>query len=491
MLAVMLNKRLVISFLCLNLSTFYSAEKLELLVDEYKTNQSIVIVGSGYVGLVSGACFAEFGFDVTNVDIDEEKIRMLSEAKIPIYEPGLESLVKSGIAQKKLNFTTNLKEAVEKANAIMIAVGTPERPDGGADLSYIFQAAKQIATHLTNYATIVTKSTVPVGTSQQIAEIITQTRPDLKRGIDFDVASNPEFLREGSAINDFMYPDRVVIGTDSAKAKQVLGNLYSLVGAPILFTDIKTSELIKYAANGFLALKISFANQLSNLCEKTGTNIEELIDGIGSDSRIGRKFLNPGPGYGGSCFPKDTQALKKTAEDYGSPLSLISTVIEFNEERKQKLANKIVDLLKERSISERSQVAVLGVTFKAETDDLRSAASRTIIPYLHKAGINVCVYDPVYHLGSEKLKFIETEWPYVVWKESPYQAIENSDTVVILTEWEEFKTLDLKRVASALRVPNKLMGLIIDYRNMFDLSKMENFEYHSLGRLALNRNTQY
>lgn len=446
----------------------------------------IVMVGSGYVGLVTGACFAEFGFEVTNVDIDEHKIKALNQAKIPIYEPGLESLVQQGLKKGRLTFTTNLAQAVQKAQVVMIAVGTPSRcGDGHADLSYVFQAAEQIAASLTSYTVVVTKSTVPVGTSRQVAEIIERARPDLKQGVDFDVASNPEFLREGSAINDFMRPDRVVVGTDSDKAKQVLSHLYRplyLIETPIVFTNIETAELIKYAANGFLATKIAFINQLSDLCEKVGADVQELAKGIGLDGRIGRKFLNVGPGYGGSCFPKDTLALSKTAHDQKTPLTLVDAVIKANDDRKLDMAARILGALKKRGAVEGQQVAVLGITFKPNTDDLRDAPSLVIIPALVKAGVKVCVYDPLYYLGAERLEAIEKDWPSVTWVEGPYQAMEQADAVVILTEWNEFRALDINRMKSILKTPTTALPLLIDFRNIYKPAEMGGVDYCSLGR---------
>ena len=446
----------------------------------------IAMVGSGYVGLVTGACFAEFGFKVTNIDLDEQKIKDLKQAKIPIYEPGLESLVQQSLKQGRLTFTTDLAQAVQKAQVVMIAVGTPSRRgDGHADLSYVFQAAEQIAASLTSYTVVVTKSTVPVGTCRQVAEIIEKVRPDLKRGVDFDVASNPEFLREGSAIGDFMRPDRVVVGTDSEKAKQVLSHLYRplyLIETPIVFTNIETAELIKYAANGFLAMKIAFINQLSDLCEKVGADVQELAKGIGLDGRIGRKFLNVGPGYGGSCFPKDTLALSKTAQDQKVPLTLIDAVIKSNDDRKLDMATRILDALKKRGKIEGQRVAVLGITFKPNTDDLRDAPSLVIIPALLKAGVKVCVYDPLYYKGAERLISIVGDWPSVTWEEGPYQAMEQADAAVILTEWNEFRALDIKKVKSTLKVPDGYLPLLMDFRNIYKPDEMKGMEYYSLGR---------
>lgn len=451
----------------------------------------IAMIGSGYVGLVSGACFAEFGFEVTSVDVDGQKVQALSLGEIPIYEPGLDSLVQQGLKKKRLTFTTNLEDAVHDAQVVMIAVGTPSRRgDGHADLTYVYQAAEKIALALNHYTVVVTKSTVPVGTCRKVAEIIERLRPDLKQGIDFDVASNPEFLREGSAINDFMRPDRVIVGTESAKAKQVLSHLYRplyLIETPIVFTNIETAELTKYAANGFLAMKIAFINQMSDLCEKVGADVQELAKGIGLDGRIGRKFLNVGPGYGGSCFPKDTIALSKTANEKNSPLTLIDAVIKANNDRKHDMASRIIQTLSKRAPITGQKVSLLGITFKPNTDDLRDAPSLVIVPALIRAGLRVCIYDPLYYKDCERLtdltqSTIDPEWSEVEWGQNPYQAMAETDAVVILTEWNEFRALDTDRMKDLLKSSEEFLPLMIDFRNIYKPFEMAGLEYHSLGR---------
>lgn len=445
----------------------------------------ITIIGSGYVGLVTGACFAEFGFKVTSVDNDENKIANLVKGQIPIYEPGLESLVRHNQTTGRLGFTTDLKTSVREADVVMIAVGTPaRRVDGFADLSYVFKATEEIAESLNGYTVVVTKSTVPVGTCRKVAEIIEQKRPDLKRGTHFDVASNPEFLREGSAISDFMRPDRVVVGTDSNTAKEVLAKLYRplyLIETPIVFTSIETSELIKYASNGFLAMKIAFINQMADLCEKAGADVQDLAKGIGLDGRIGRKFLNAGPGYGGSCFPKDTLALSKTAHDLGSPVTLIDAVVSSNDARKKAMAKKVLDELEKRGSVSGKTVAVLGITFKPNTDDLRDAPSLVIVPELLAAGVKVCVYDPLYYRGSERLGHTD-DFKGVEWSKDAYEAMTGADAAVILTEWNEFRALDLDQVRGALKVEPGFKPLLVDLRNIYKPAEMDGIDYVSIGR---------
>jgi len=445
----------------------------------------ITIIGSGYVGLVTGACFAEFGFKVTSVDNDENKIANLVKGQIPIYEPGLESLVRHNQTTGRLGFTTDLKTSVREADVVMIAVGTPaRRGDGFADLSYVFKATEEIAESLNGYTVVVTKSTVPVGTCRKVAEIIEQKRPDLKRGTHFDVASNPEFLREGSAISDFMRPDRVVVGTDSNTAKEVLAKLYRplyLIETPIVFTSIETSELIKYASNGFLAMKIAFINQMADLCEKAGADVQDLAKGIGLDGRIGRKFLNAGPGYGGSCFPKDTLALSKTAHDLGSPVTLIDAVVSSNDARKKAMAKKVLDELEKRGSVSGKTVAVLGITFKPNTDDLRDAPSLVIVPELLAAGVKVRIYDPLYYKGSERLSYAE-DFRGAEWSKDAYEAMTGADAAVILTEWNEFRALDLDQVMGALKVEPGFKPLLVDLRNIYKPAEMDGIDYVSIGR---------
>ncbi|MGV8948637.1 MAG: UDP-glucose dehydrogenase family protein [Candidatus Paracaedibacter sp.] len=441
----------------------------------------IAIVGSGYVGLVTGACLAEFGYDVTCVDKDVLKIEALNKGIIPIFEPGLESLVQQTQRVGRLSFTTNLKEAVAGADAVFIAVGTPSRRgDGHADLSYVYAAAKEIAEALEGYTVVITKSTVPVGSCRKVSEILRQTNPTA----DFDVASNPEFLREGSAINDFMRPDRVVIGTETDaaghdRARAVLQQLYRplfLIETPLVFTGIETAELIKYASNGFLAMKIAFINEMADLCEQAGANVQDLAKAIGLDGRIGRKFLHVGPGYGGSCFPKDTLALTKTARDMGAPTSIIESVVQSNDDRKQAMAKKVIQAL-DGNPDQHKTVAVLGVTFKPNTDDMRDAPSLTIIPALQDAGIKIQAYDPV---GCEEAKKHLTN---VTWAKSAYEAMQGADAVLILTEWNEFRALDFSKMAKLLTYP-----LLIDLRNIYRPEEMvaAGFDYVSLGRPVIH-----
>ncbi len=451
------------------------------------------MVGSGYVGLVTGACFAEFGFDVTCVDKDKRKIKALNQGKIPIYEPGLESLVAQGVKNKRLSFTEDLIHSVKDANVVMIAVGTPSRRgDGHADLSYVYEAAREIATAINGYTVIVTKSTVPVGTSEEVTAIIKRERPELVEGVDFDVASNPEFLREGSAIQDFMRPDRVVIGTDNQKARDMMQRLYRplyLIETPILFTNKPTAELIKYAANGFLALKISFINQMADLCEQAGADVQELAKGMGLDNRIGRKFLNVSPGYGGSCFPKDTLALSKTAHDLGTPCTIIDAVIEANKQRKINMAQRILTKLNERSIA-KPRVAILGITFKPNTDDMRDAASLVIIPELLSKGVDVTVYDPLYFKDCDRLPHLAmqgVDWAdRVTFAPSARDCIKEMDAVIILTEWNEFRGINLGEIRDTLATPAGHLPLLIDFRNIYKPNEVSGMCYISLGRPEVN-----
>jgi UDPglucose 6-dehydrogenase len=431
----------------------------------------IAVIGTGYVGLVSGACFSEFGVSTMCVDKDAAKIERLKAGEIPIYEPGLDDLVAKNVKAGRLAFTTELEHAVPEADAVFIAVGTPSRRgDGHADLSYVYAAAEEIALNLRGYTVVVTKSTVPVGTGREVARVIRRTRPDA----EFDVASNPEFLREGSAIGDFMRPDRVVIGTDSDRARAVMRGLYRplfLIETPIVTTSLETAELIKYAANTFLATKITFINEIADLCEKVGADVHDVAKGIGLDGRIGKKFLHAGPGYGGSCFPKDTLALVRTAQDYGSPLRIVETVVDVNDERKKAMATRIVDAC--GGSVEGKTVAVLGVTFKPNTDDMRDAPSLDIIPALQAAGARVRAFDPA---GMKEAKKLLKD---VEWCDSAYDALTDADAVTILTEWNEFRALDLKRICQLMKAP-----VMVDLRNVYNPEDMEmaGFAYTCIGR---------
>ena len=431
----------------------------------------IAMIGTGYVGLVSGACFSEFGHDVVCVDRDAAKIAALRSGEVPIFEPGIEPLVARNVAEGRLSFSTDLAAAVHGADAVFIAVGTPSRRgDGHADLAYVHAAAAEIGTALNGYTVIVTKSTVPVGTSREVARILREARPDA----DFDVASNPEFLREGAAIGDFMRPDRVVIGTGSERAREVLGRVYRplyLIETPIIFTEPETAELIKYAANAFLATKITFINEMADLCEKVGADVHDVARGIGLDGRIGRKFLHAGPGYGGSCFPKDALALVRTAEQAGAPTRIVESVIAVNDARKKQMAAKIVEHCG-GSVAGKT-IAVLGLTFKPNTDDMRDAPSLDIIPALIEAGATVRAYDPE---GLDEAKKLLDG---VAWCEGAYEALEGADALVIITEWNAFRALDLARVKELMKAP-----VMVDLRNIYDPREMAaaGFDYTGIGR---------
>ncbi len=431
----------------------------------------VTMIGTGYVGLVSGACFSDFGHEVTCVDLDAAKIDGLNAGRIPIYEPGLDGLVADNVSAGRLFFSTDLTSAVKSADAVFIAVGTPSRRgDGYADLSYVEAAAKDIAQALDGYTVVVTKSTVPVGTSRKVENIIKAERPDA----DFDMASNPEFLREGSAIEDFKRPDRVVVGVDSERAQEVMRALYRplyLNETPILFTSRETSELIKYAANAFLATKITFINEMADICEKVGANVQEVSRGIGLDGRIGGKFLHAGPGYGGSCFPKDTLALVRTAEEAGAPTRIVQAVVDVNDQRKKNMADKIIKACKDDL--EGKTIAILGLTFKPNTDDMRDSPSLDIIPLLQEKGATIKAFDP------EGMSEARQLLPDVHLAENTYDTMEQADAVVLLTEWNEFRALDLERTKSLLKTP-----LIIDLRNIYTPKEMAaaGFEYHSIGR---------
>ncbi|MBP79849.1 MAG: UDP-glucose 6-dehydrogenase [Deltaproteobacteria bacterium] len=433
----------------------------------------ITMIGTGYVGLVSGTCFSEFGFNVICVDKDDSKIEKLKSNKIPIYEPGLDALVERNQTAGRLSFTTDLKDAVSRADVVFIAVGTPtRRGDGHADLSYVFSAAKEIADSMTGYTVVVTKSTVPVGTGKQVFEILKNEKPDL----DFDVASNPEFLREGSAINDFMRPDRVVVGTMGEKAKSMLQQIYRplyLIETPIQFTDLETAELIKYAANAFLAVKISYINQIADLCEKVGADVHDVAKGMGLDKRIGGKFLHPGPGYGGSCFPKDTLALIKTAELMGGQISIVEEVVRYNHRRKLSMSDRILSQL-QSGIGGKT-ISILGLAFKPETDDMRDSPALDIIPELISKGANVVAYDPA---AMQEAKALLSN--KVVFAADLEECIKDADACVIITEWNEFRAI------TAVRFLELMKGdVVVDLRNLYLPNEMRDvgLNYTSIGRL--------
>ena len=431
----------------------------------------IAVIGTGYVGLVSGACFSEFGVDVVCADKDAAKIDSLRAGRMPIFEPGLDKLVENNVKDGRLFFSTDVRQAVAGADAVFIAVGTPSRRgDGHADLSYVYAAAKEIAEAVDRPTVVVTKSTVPVGTGREVARILRETRPSG----EFDVASNPEFLREGSAIGDFMRPDRVVIGADSERARELMRRLYRplyLLETPIIFTSIETAELIKYAANTFLATKITFINEVADLCEKVGANVNDVARGIGLDGRIGRKFLHAGPGYGGSCFPKDTLALVKTAQDYGAPLKIVETVVAVNEARKLAMADRVLTAL--GGSAKDKTVAALGLTFKPNTDDMRDSPSLAILPALQKAGATIRAFDPEGMAEAKKLM------PDLTYCRDAYDCMSGADAVAIITEWNEFRNLDLIRMKQLLRQP-----AVVDLRNVYNPAEMAEagFRYTSIGR---------
>jgi len=431
----------------------------------------IAMIGTGYVGLVSGACLADFGHILTCVDSDSSKIAALKRGDIPIFEPGLADLVARNVREGRLAFSTELAPAVKTAEAIFIAVGTPSRRgDGHADLSYVFQAAREIAAALDDYKVIATKSTVPVGTGDEVARIIAEARPNLT----FSVVSNPEFLREGAAITDFKRPDRIVIGAEDERGRKLMRDVYRplyLNQAPMLFTDRRTAELIKYAANAFLATKITFINEIADLCERAGANVQDVARGIGLDNRIGAKFLNAGPGFGGSCFPKDTLALMKTGHDFGVPSRIVETVIAVNDQRKRAMGRKVIDVCG-GNVRGRT-IAVLGLTFKPNTDDMRDAPSIAVITALQDAGANIRAYDPA---GMKQAKSVLDNVEY---SSDPYACAEGADALVILTEWDEFRALDVDRVRAKLKRP-----ILVDLRNIYRPEEMarQDFTYVSVGR---------
>ena len=439
----------------------------------------IAMIGTGYVGLVSGVCFSDFGHDVVCVDKNPEKIAMLERGEVPIFEPGLDQLMEKNVAAGRLSFTCDLNQAIDGAEAIFIAVGTPtRRGDGHADLSYVMAAAKEIAMTAKNYVVIITKSTVPVGTNRQVKQVVGKANPDL----DFDVASNPEFLREGAAIDDFMKPDRVVVGVQTERAANVMADIYRplyLRDFPIISTDLESAEMIKYAANAFLAVKITFINEIAALCERTGADVKQVSHGMGLDGRIGNKFLHAGPGYGGSCFPKDTKALARIGQEHGLPMQITETVINVNDGIKRRMIDKLLELCD--GTFNGKTIGVLGATFKPNTDDMRDAPSLTIIPALVGGGAKVRVADPQGKHEGEALL------PGVSWIDDPYKCSNNADLLVILTEWNEFRALDLKKIARKMNTAR-----MADLRNVYSVkdAKQAGFDaYESVGRTGFKRRT--
>ena len=435
----------------------------------------LTMIGTGYVGLVSGTCFSEFGHHVTCVDINPERIETLNAGKVPIFEPGLDDLVRRNVEARRLKFTTDIKEGVDGADAVFIAVGTPSRRgDGHADLSYVYEAARQIASSVSGPCVIVNKSTVPVGTARAVEKIVAEVNPPHP----VEIASNPEFLREGSAINDFTHPDRVVVGVNSQMAREVMREIYRplfLRETPIFFTGWESAELIKYAANSFLAVKIGFINEIADLCEKVGGDVKDVAKGIGMDKRIGDKFLNPGPGYGGSCFPKDTLALLKTAEAYEAPVSIVNATVDANNKRKHAMVDRVVKACG-GDVSGKT-IGILGLTFKPNTDDMRDAPSLEIIPALQKLGARIRAYDPEgRHQAEPMLPGVE----FADGVEGAYDAVEGASAVVLITEWNEFRALDLRRIKSKLAAP-----VFVDLRNVYRPDEMRElgFSYSSIGRV--------
>ena len=436
----------------------------------------IAMIGSGYVGLVSGACFAHFGHDVVCVDKDAGKIERLRKGEIPIFEPGLDKLVADNARSGRLSFSTQLGDAVGEADAVFIAVGTPtRRGDGHADLSYVYAAAAEIAQAIRGYTVVVNKSTVPVGTGREVTRIIREGRPDA----EFDVASNPEFLREGAAIEDFMKPDRVVIGVESQRARDVMSTIYrplNLIQTPMVFTNVETAEVTKYAGNAFLATKITFINEIADLCERVGADVHDVARGIGLDGRIGRKFLHPGPGFGGSCFPKDTLALAYTAREADAPQTIVEQVIQVNNSRKKKMAQKVIDFCG-GSVAGLT-IGVLGLTFKPNTDDMRDAPSLDIVPALQAAGGRIVAFDPQGMVEAARLM------KDVIFVENAYEAASEADVLVVITEWHEFRGLDPRRIKEVMRQPR-----IVDLRNIFDGDELRSlgFSYDGVGRPVRGR----
>jgi len=444
----------------------------------------IGVVGTGYVGLVSGTCFAEFGIDVCCVDTDAAKIQNLKQGGIPIYEPGLEDLVAKQVKAGRLSFTTDIAEAMDGAAAVFIAVGTPPRPeDGHADMTYVHQAARNIAKNLKDYAVIVTKSTVPVGTAREVKAIIKEELKSLgKSNVEFDVCSNPEFLREGAAINDFMRPDRIVIGVENERAAEVMRDLYRplyINETPMVVTTPETSELIKYAANAFLATKITFINEIADLCEKTGANVQQVAKTMGLDGRIGSKFLHAGPGYGGSCFPKDTLALAQIGQKHGAPQNLVETVVKVNTQRQKDMAQRVIDACDGDLKGKR--IGVLGLSFKPGTDDMRESPSLQIIPILQENGAKIAAYDPI--AMSEAKKHLND----LEWCKDSYEAAQDANALVIITEWNEFRALSTSRLAEIMKSKT-----LIDLRNIYNPDDMaeRGFHYVSIGREIVTGNKE-
>ena len=424
----------------------------------------ITMLGSGYVGLVSGACFSEFGFQVCCVDKNQDKIDNLKNNIMPIYEPGLESLVIKNKEAGRLTFSNNIDKEIQKADIVFIAVGTPtRRGDGHADLTYVYEAAEKIAKNLNGYTVIVTKSTVPVGTGIEVKKIIEKINPNA----NFDIASNPEFLREGNAIEDFMRPDRVVVGIENNKAKEIISSIYKplfLIETPILFTDLKTAELIKYSANAFLAVKISFINQMADLCEKVGADVHDVARGMGLDKRIGSKFLHPGPGYGGSCFPKDTLALIQTAKLYDTDISIVETVVQYNQKRKSDMANKIIKIFNGKT--ENKKISILGLAFKPGTDDMRDSPALDIIPKLQEVGFKISAFDPI------AMKEAKSLLNNIVFSENIEDCLRDADALVILTEWNEFRGLTASKLKQLMKG-----NVLIDLRNALNPENFNESEF--------------
>lgn len=430
---------------------------------------NIAVIGTGYVGLVSGVCFAEFGFSVTCLDNDSEKITSLKNGVVPIYEPSLDKLMKKNSLAERLHFTTDVKEAVQNADVVFIAVGTPSNEDGSANLYYVFQAIEELSIHINRDAIIVVKSTVPVGTTAKIRDFLRA------RGIENDVAFNPEFLKEGAAIEDFMRPDRVILGIESKKAKNVLSHLYRplyVFNIPIVFTNLETAELSKYSSNAFLAMKVTFINEIADLCEKCGADVNEVALSMGLDKRIGDKFLQAGPGYGGSCFPKDTSALCRFSKDFGVNISLVEQTVISNNERKNKMVSKIFDICNRENLAGKN-IAILGVTFKANTDDMRESPSINIINALIDVGANIKVYDPSFSAQAAQM------FPSVKWSKGVYEGCKNADVIIVITDWAEFRAINLKELRKCVN-----NDILIDLRNIYSTKDVlaAGFRYFSIGR---------